>query len=148
MIIVLEFNTCPINYYQCDNQHCVPRVKWCDGRTDCTDASDEIRCSCRDRISRDRLCDGYFNCPHGEDELGCFGKNQISLNFLYTLFQMKRNSILLGFCFGCIVFSIFLYAHYILICLKFIELILLIFNISVTFFKKIKIVYVAWKESE
>ncbi|XP_011695705.1 PREDICTED: serine protease nudel isoform X2 [Wasmannia auropunctata] len=67
------FNKCPVNYRQCDNSHCIPRVKWCDGRVDCSDASDETKCSCRDRILRDRLCDGYFDCPHGEDELGCFG---------------------------------------------------------------------------
>ncbi|XP_036149068.1 serine protease nudel [Monomorium pharaonis] len=67
------FNKCPANYHQCNNQYCIPRVKWCNGRVDCTDASDETKCSCRDRISRDRLCDGYFDCPHGEDELGCFG---------------------------------------------------------------------------
>lgn len=55
-------------------------MKWCDGFVDCTaDASDEIACSCRDRIPRNRLCDGYFDCPHGEDELDCFGELWISL---------------------------------------------------------------------
>ncbi|EGI57358.1 Serine protease nudel [Acromyrmex echinatior] len=73
-------NKCPINYHQCDNQYCIPRIKWCDGRVDCADASDETRCSCRDRISRNRLCDGYFDCPHGEDELGCFGCPMESFN--------------------------------------------------------------------
>ncbi|KYM93915.1 Serine protease nudel [Cyphomyrmex costatus] len=73
-------NKCPINYHQCDNRYCIPRKKWCDGRVDCADASDETRCSCRDRISRNRLCDGYFDCPHGEDELGCFGCPMESFN--------------------------------------------------------------------
>ncbi|XP_011872575.1 PREDICTED: serine protease nudel [Vollenhovia emeryi] len=68
-----EYHSCPENYHQCDTQHCVLKVQWCDGRVDCTDASDETRCSCRDRIPRNRLCDGYFDCPHGEDELGCNG---------------------------------------------------------------------------
>ncbi|XP_012251446.2 serine protease nudel [Athalia rosae] len=65
---------CPLNTRLCnDRSACIPRSRWCDGRVDCGDASDEIRCSCRDRVGKERLCDGYFDCPLGEDELGCFG---------------------------------------------------------------------------
>lgn len=53
---------------------CLPATDWCNGITDCPDASDEVNCSCTDHINEDRLCDGYFDCPTGEDELGCFGK--------------------------------------------------------------------------
>ncbi|KAK0091613.1 hypothetical protein PV326_002954, partial [Microctonus aethiopoides] len=66
-------SNCKLNYLEClDKSSCVMRAYWCDGIVHCPDASDETRCSCRDRIIKDRLCDGYFDCPHGEDELGCF----------------------------------------------------------------------------
>ncbi|XP_026666589.1 serine protease nudel-like isoform X2 [Ceratina calcarata] len=75
--------TCPFNMIRCDDgSQCILRSQWCNGLVDCTDASDETSCSCRDRISQDRLCDGYFDCPHGEDELGCLGcpKTKFSCN--------------------------------------------------------------------
>ncbi|XP_015117186.1 serine protease nudel [Diachasma alloeum] len=56
-----------------DGSICISKLEWCDGRINCPDASDEMRCSCQDRINKDKLCDGYFDCPRGEDELGCFG---------------------------------------------------------------------------
>nr|XP_034181143.1 serine protease nudel [Osmia lignaria] len=77
---------CPFNMIRCgDGQKCIPRSQWCDGQVDCMDSSDEITCSCRDRISQERLCDGYFDCPHGEDELGCLGcpKTSFSCNDWY-----------------------------------------------------------------
>lgn len=67
---------CPKGYRQCKNQICVPDIKWCDGRVDCADATDETSCSCSNRIWQNRLCDGYVDCPTGEDELNCFSKLQ------------------------------------------------------------------------
>lgn len=76
MIFSVNASNCKLNYLEClDKSSCILRSYWCDGIVHCPDASDETRCSCRDRIMKDRLCDGYFDCPHGEDELGCFGNN-------------------------------------------------------------------------
>ncbi|GJQ72842.1 hypothetical protein Trydic_g1491 [Trypoxylus dichotomus] len=67
-------NRCPISEVSCVESHkCIRQTQVCDTRVDCPDASDEVFCSCVDRIMEDRLCDGYFDCPNGEDELGCFG---------------------------------------------------------------------------
>ncbi|XP_054006397.1 serine protease nudel [Hylaeus anthracinus] len=78
-----SYGACPPNAIRCrDGGGCILRSQWCDGHVNCGDASDEITCSCRDRISEERLCDGYFDCPHGEDELGCLGcpKTSFSCN--------------------------------------------------------------------
>ncbi|CAK1546026.1 unnamed protein product [Leptosia nina] len=64
---------CPTGTISCDSGACVNEKLWCDGNVDCEDASDEIRCSCRQRVDKTRLCDGYLDCPFGEDEMGCFG---------------------------------------------------------------------------
>ncbi|XP_050451697.1 serine protease nudel-like isoform X3 [Cataglyphis hispanica] len=81
---------CPQNYYQCDNLFCIPETNRCDGRANCFDVSDEMNCSCRDRILQDQICDGYFDCPHGEDELGCFDCPADSFSCNYDSYNPLR----------------------------------------------------------
>lgn len=66
--------TCKIGQVNCvHSEKCISQNQICDTRVDCPDASDEMFCSCAERIMEDRLCDGYLDCPNGEDEMGCFG---------------------------------------------------------------------------
>lgn len=72
---------CPENKVKCFGvSKCILQKNWCDGIVDCEDSSDEIHCTCKDRIAPNKLCDGFFDCPRGEDELGCYG------NFISTIF--------------------------------------------------------------
>ncbi|XP_034829653.1 serine protease nudel [Maniola hyperantus] len=65
---------CPDGAISCnDGSACVEEKQWCDGKVDCSDVSDEARCTCKSRVDVARICDGYFDCPFGEDEMGCFG---------------------------------------------------------------------------
>ncbi|CAH1999694.1 unnamed protein product [Acanthoscelides obtectus] len=65
---------CPDQQFTCmDQNKCIPMYQRCDSEVHCDDASDEVGCSCKDRVGVYRLCDGFFDCPNGEDELGCFG---------------------------------------------------------------------------
>lgn len=59
--------------FVCTSGECVSQSSVCNNKVECRDASDEISCSCVNRIDEDRKCDGYFDCPYGEDELGCAG---------------------------------------------------------------------------
>ena len=36
---------CPTDYYQCDDNTCIPAVSVCDGEAQCDDGSDEWNCS-------------------------------------------------------------------------------------------------------
>lgn len=67
--------TCPIGQFGCeDGSRCIPKHLVCDNEIHCDDASDELFCSCRDRVGKLRMCDGYPDCASSEDEVGCFGK--------------------------------------------------------------------------
>ncbi|KAI8495123.1 hypothetical protein Bbelb_271090 [Branchiostoma belcheri] len=74
---------CPLGYLQCrDGEACLLAWKWCDGRVDCTDGSDEESCvdcplgylQCRDGeacLLAWKWCDGRVDCTDGSDEESC-----------------------------------------------------------------------------
>ncbi|CAG9768789.1 unnamed protein product [Ceutorhynchus assimilis] len=65
---------CPLGEQAClDNSKCIKNYHICDGEVHCDDSSDEIACTCKERVGKLRLCDGYCDCPRCEDEQGCFG---------------------------------------------------------------------------
>lgn len=37
------------------------------------DGTDEVNCTCRQRLDDKKICDTYYDCPYGEDEMECFG---------------------------------------------------------------------------
>lgn len=93
-IIFICFNyCCGLNKtsepcWQCeDGLMCIPRSKFCDGKSDCLDSSDE-NAQCRKLISDclppffkcdygacirgNARCDGTFDCADGSDERNCY----------------------------------------------------------------------------
>ncbi|XP_059351981.1 serine protease nudel-like isoform X3 [Daphnia carinata] len=52
----------------------------CNGLVDCPEATDEIGCTCRNRMDPSKICDGVFDCPSLDDETGCRGCNASQFN--------------------------------------------------------------------
>ncbi|BET02654.1 LamB [Nesidiocoris tenuis] len=75
---------CAYNEATCYNRQCIPKNKVCDGEIDCTDGSDESRCSAhqvceanqfmcdnRECVMKTWRCDNQVDCLDGSDEKGC-----------------------------------------------------------------------------
>ncbi|ROT80189.1 putative serine protease nudel, partial [Penaeus vannamei] len=57
-----------------DSRGCYFPTEKCDGLIQCHDASDELQCSCFERMhSAGKRCDSYPDCPDFSDERGCDG---------------------------------------------------------------------------
>ncbi|GIY17659.1 uncharacterized protein CDAR_608231 [Caerostris darwini] len=81
---------CGFEQFRCQNNRCIPRTYYCNGRNDCGDNSDERYCSisgskcpseelfsCRNPnsyykcIPKSWRCDGFADCYYREDETNC-----------------------------------------------------------------------------
>ncbi|XP_014616401.1 PREDICTED: serine protease nudel [Polistes canadensis] len=68
----IQKEKCTVSELRCENGDCVHKKKFCDGKIDCIDGSDEMtNCSCASFLkltSPERLCDGRRNCLDKTDE--------------------------------------------------------------------------------
>lgn len=80
---VVEFETCDVTEFACQNGNCILSDSYCDGNDDCHDGSDEVNCTKCDLskeifcatwktcLPKTKQCDRKIDCPDGTDERGC-----------------------------------------------------------------------------
>lgn len=84
--------TCRSGEVPCQNSiQCILKEDWCNSVVNCIDSSDELGCTCKDRIGKAKLCDGYADCPDGSDEIGCFGCDQSMLSCYHNLGEYRSS---------------------------------------------------------
>ncbi|XP_043205533.1 uncharacterized protein LOC122372436 [Amphibalanus amphitrite] len=66
---------CPGDQFRCVSGECIPRLSRCDLLRDCADGSDEMVCTCADRLNAQflerKICDGIIDCHDSTDEQFC-----------------------------------------------------------------------------